>query len=268
MKVYAIKDKEQDRDKELGYFFYYEKSGDYYIELKKDVDEWELPFILDHYARKKMWTIDSYHSRLFISQRVIPPDRQNIGMILKEHGLEEYDEVRLFLLADGRCAQDECYIQKISYDCLPDEIKERRKKYLISASYESDGRFVVGFADGRMAYYDTDQHMEDRTISRMKHYASRLEDAYVNRPGFEVCLPGGHYLTYDEIYDKARDLPVSMNWMERFAADNLMTTQDVMEELGCSRQNVNDLVKRHRLTPVKMNAKLQLFTRRDVMRLL
>lgn len=43
----------------------------------------------------------------------MPPERQNIGQILRANGLKEYDEFPLLLKNDGRCCQDECYIVKV-----------------------------------------------------------------------------------------------------------------------------------------------------------
>lgn len=41
-----------------------------------------------------------------MQQRIAPTDRQNLGQILKDNGLDEYDEFQLLMLANGRCVQD------------------------------------------------------------------------------------------------------------------------------------------------------------------
>jgi len=38
--------------------------------------------------------MDSFWGGKFVAQRIIPPDRQNLGSILKENGLKAYDEPR------------------------------------------------------------------------------------------------------------------------------------------------------------------------------
>ena len=50
-----------------------------------------------------------------------------------------------------------------------------------------------------------------------------------------------------------------------FIRDELINTAEVMEILNCSRQNVFDLIRRGKLTPVKESAKERLFLRADVM---
>jgi len=49
----------------------------------------------------------------WICTRVVPHERQNIGSILRYNGLKEYDELQLFLLADGEFNNDGYYIKEI-----------------------------------------------------------------------------------------------------------------------------------------------------------
>ena len=37
-------------------------------------------------------TVNSYWSKIWVQQRIVPPDRQNIGEILRDNHLQEYDE--------------------------------------------------------------------------------------------------------------------------------------------------------------------------------
>lgn len=43
-------------------------------------------------------------------ERVIPPERQNIGQILRENNMAFYDEFPLLVSNQGRSCQDECYL--------------------------------------------------------------------------------------------------------------------------------------------------------------
>ena len=74
--------------KNLAYLIYYEKEKTFYIEIPDDADEWETPLILSSYLKKGEKTINSYHSRMWVQQRIVPTDRQNLGQILKENNLE------------------------------------------------------------------------------------------------------------------------------------------------------------------------------------
>ena len=47
---------------------------------------------------------------------------------MKENGLEEYDEYRLLMLGEGRCAQDNYYLITLDESELPEEFKCRYQK--------------------------------------------------------------------------------------------------------------------------------------------
>ena len=78
-----------------------EKDKKFYIELPDTADYWETPLILSSFLKRGKKTIDSHWSKIWVQQRIVPTDRQNLGQILKANGLEEYDEFKLLMLAKG-----------------------------------------------------------------------------------------------------------------------------------------------------------------------
>ncbi|HOM03316.1 MAG TPA: helix-turn-helix domain-containing protein [Acetivibrio sp.] len=50
-----------------------------------------------------------------------------------------------------------------------------------------------------------------------------------------------------------------------FIADNIITSKEAAEILGCSRQNIDDLVKRKKLIPVRVIPRDRLFFKEDVL---
>lgn len=50
-----------------------------------------------------------------------------------------------------------------------------------------------------------------------------------------------------------------------FIADNIITSKEAAELLGCSRQNIDDLVKRNKLIPVRVLPRDRLFFKEDVL---
>ena len=101
MRIFAVKDDDLS-GKIVAYLLYYEMPKSFYIELPEDADEWETPLLLASFAKKGEHTINSYWSKEWVRQRIIPQDRQNIGQVLKENGLECYDEFDLLMLTMGR----------------------------------------------------------------------------------------------------------------------------------------------------------------------
>jgi hypothetical protein len=134
MKIFAIRNETDKEQKDLGYLLYYEAEKQFYIELPENADPWETPLILSSFAERGQLTVNSYWSKQWVQQRIVPPDRQNIGQVLKDNGLDEYDEYKLLILAMGRCAQDDYYLSPMDEVDLPDEVKNRFSKHVISIS--------------------------------------------------------------------------------------------------------------------------------------
>lgn len=103
MKIFAIRDETDNARKDLTYLLYYETDKRFYIELPENADPWETPLLLSSFAQKGEHTINSYWSKLWVQQRIVPPDRQNIGQVLRDNGLKSYDEYGLLMLCAGRC---------------------------------------------------------------------------------------------------------------------------------------------------------------------
>ena len=262
MKIYAIRDNTIDRNKDLGYFFYCEGAGECCIEINENVDEWELPFILEHFARDKQLTVDEYHTKLFISQRIIPSDRQNIGMILKNNGLDEYDEIKLFILADGRCCQDECYIKPISREEVSAGVKKRMNHRLISFMLTQSDMIMMSFANGEIGMVNIEKVRKN--YGWMREYMERLSLAEPSSCGASLKITERVHVVSEKLYEESEILPVNLNEVSSFLSGNFLTTAQVCDELNCTRQNVNDLAKRGKLNPVNWGGDALLFDRREV----
>lgn len=148
MKTFAIRNEEDKKKKDLGYLIYYEKEKRFYIELPDDADPWETPLLLSSCLKRGEKTINAYWSKNWVQQRIVPSDRQNLGSILKDNGLDCYDEFKLLMLAHGRCAQDNYYLVAVSEKKLPAFIAERNTRMVKSVVALPDYALIVFFMDG------------------------------------------------------------------------------------------------------------------------
>ncbi|MDE7283686.1 MAG: hypothetical protein K2N85_08910 [Lachnospiraceae bacterium] len=98
--------------KTVGYLYYDEQQREYEIEIPETVKSYEAPPIISDFIKKNQYKIGKEWSSRWVSQRVTPSERQNIGQILKANQMTEYDEFQFLLKNEGRCCQDECYIVK------------------------------------------------------------------------------------------------------------------------------------------------------------
>ena len=154
MKVCAIRDEYENRNTVLGYLFYYERSRDFFIELRDDLDAGEFPILLSLFVQKRTYSIGREWSARWVQARIVPRDRQNLGAILRDNGLSEYDPYRLLILGNGRCSQDECAVFPVREAELPEWLHRRRQKKAAGVASLSGRRMLVSFRDGAVALAD------------------------------------------------------------------------------------------------------------------
>ena len=91
---------------------------DYDTNLWKTVIEGEpiLPPILHIcFFEKNENPIGDEHTRMFISERIPPKDRQDMVSIMKKAGMFCYDEAKLIDLYHGKSSQDKYWMKKEVY---------------------------------------------------------------------------------------------------------------------------------------------------------
>ena len=81
--------------------------------IPKEVPPGNLPAIFNLLARKGEYEIGDRWSRRFVTERIAPPTRQNIGQILRDVGITEYDEFSILIHVNGRSCMDEFYLKEI-----------------------------------------------------------------------------------------------------------------------------------------------------------
>lgn len=251
MTVFEILNKAEN-SRLLGYLFYYEKSRRFYAELLDDIDEWEVPFIFSSHIKKGIHSIDSMWSAKFVGQRIIPPDRQNLGSILKENGLKVYDEYRLLLLSDGQCAQDDLRLARIREDQVSTEIKNRLNKKVLDVMTLDGFKILVFFKDGKNSFADIKKICKDDPL--FGNVTGNIE----NFRNIKVS-PGGHGIEWgEERFISAETLrkcsdnsEITYEDIICFIKTRMTDTAETAQMLNCSRQYVNQLTDKGRLSPVR-----------------
>ena len=258
LKIFIIKS-DHTQDRVLAYLLYYEKVKQFYIELPPDADEWDTPLILSSFAKRGHRTINAYWSKAWVQQRIIPPDRQNITEILKANDLDQYDEYKLLTLANGRCAQDDYYIEQIEWKGLPEEIRSR---FLIRVEeiVALDGNILLAFfRNGAAKRCDMIQICTDARFRAILRSEALFSAVRVQTDGYGITWGENLDIGADILYENGKDLPVSIDAFHRFAADRITDTAGACRILNCSRQNINDLIRRGKLHPLRSSASGNLF---------
>ena len=248
----------------IGYLFYYEKDDVYSIELNDGVPELDAPIFFSSFYKRNIFTVPPEWSRRWVETRVPPPDRQNLGMILKDCGLRTYDMFRLMMISEGRCSQDDCAVLPVKYENLPGWVIKRRYKMLDFAVRLNEWNMILVFRDGAIFRIDLTALAEEdvRLESALRNPAMKNEYA-VMAGGVGILIGGTVTITAEKLYGAGERLPLSAEELRTIARAYIMDTRDVCDELSCSRQYVDQLTKKSGL-PVLKDGGARIYARSDV----
>jgi len=267
MKIFAIRDESVVVQTDLAYLLYYELEKRFYIELPEQADPWETPLLLSSFIKKGETSINSYWSKIWVQQRIVPTDRQNLGQVLKDNNLKEYDEFDLLMLSMGRCAQDDYYLAAIEEDQLPEQIKKRFAKLIEDIVPLDNYSLLVFFRDGAVK-------------------KCNILERYENTPSFQVLFrnesffyainlqPGGHGIEWDvnlsisaaTLYRIGKKVPLTVSDFQNFVMHRVVNVAEAAEILNCSRQNIDYLTKTGKLHPIKSSGKNTLYLKSEILK--
>ena len=264
MKISVIKD-DKIAGKDLGYLFYYEQSGKFFIEIPDHLDEWEAPLILSSMVRREIRSVDAYWSGVWVQQRIVPVDRQNLGQILRDNGLDEYNPYKLLMLGHGRCAQDSCYVKSIKEKDLPEEIRARSLHKVESVVPLSGEKLLVGFRDGSLQLLEKDfcVRIQQRLQAYFQAFSS-FSEAAVETGGNGITWGEGLTLSAELLYHPEGQLGLKREDLQKLIVQEVLTTTEACSMIGCSRQYLDELVRKKKLQPVKSDVRNRLFWRSEI----
>ena len=265
MKVYELRTASKKRGDALAYLFYYERSGHFAMEIPEESDEWDLPMYIASFFRKGELTLGHEVCKKWLAERVLPSERQDIREILTGLKKEEYHVYDLLTACEGRCIQDDYYLKEVKEKDLPLEIRNRQEMRLEDITPLSTQRRLAFFHNGDVKICSLES-----VVGEKEEFRSLWSDRMLYRSA--DVQPGGYGIRFGdslsigagELYNQGELLPLSGRDFKDFAGGNLVSTSEAAGILGCSRQYVDELVRKERLHPVKTLAKDRLFLRQEV----
>lgn len=265
MKIFAIRDESAAEQINLAYLLYYERQKTFYIEVPRERSEWEVPLLISSFVKRGEYTVNAYFSKMWVQQRIIPADRQNLGQILKENNLEEYDEYRLLMLCHGRCSQDSYYLKAVAE--ASGELEERFQTKVEDVLPLSDMHVLVFFRNGKIRRCSLRNYFENRKRFRaLLLYPSFFEEVKVAAGGYGICWNEETVIADGELYRMGEEIPLVTEDFYGFVQRNLVNSAEAADILGCSRQNIEKLIDSGRLHPIKRFSKSTLLLRAEVER--
>ena len=265
MRIFAIKNEYENINEEVAYLLYYEKEKTFFIEIKEDIDPLKLPYICYHFRMKNEYTVNSYWSKEWVNERIVPRDRQNIGMILNESGLDEYDEFSLLLQMNGRCSQDDFYIKEKKE--IPEFIRERFEYKIEEVISLDKFNLLLFFRNGKVKKCDLSKFIfKNNKVNFLITNIELFNSMNLVCGGFGINFANNIFIQDKELYDLGGDIPLSKNDFKKIISFSIVNTKEACEILDCSRQNIDDLIKRGKINPVKEFDKNKLFLKSDIIK--
>lgn len=264
MKIYAIIDANNTACRPIGYLMYHTSDNSFNIELSKSLTEQAAPILFASFISKGKYSIDKHWSKEWVRQRIVPTDRQNLGLVLKENGLKTYDEHKLLMLANGRCAQDECYLSPISDDAIPGELQEYLNGTIRDVFILSDYRVLIALAAGEIRVLDVAHCASDNTSRVMTYYADRFSDYSISSGGHAIVWGSEASISCSELPSISMPTGLTLNDIASMIKSRIVDTGEACRLLNCTRQNLNYLVKRGKLSPIVTSSGTRLFLRGEL----
>ena len=137
---------------------------------------------------------------------------------------------------------------------------------VISATPLTDMRLLIVFSNQVVKLFDVRQIVPD-----FPEYADlENEDLFslvrVESGGYGVSWSKDLDASEGELRENGVELPLRAEDLTAFIRSNILSTAEVAEILQCSRQNVDDLIRRKKLKPIKTYPKGNMFLKSDVAR--
>ncbi len=266
MKLFALKDKADREGATLAVLTCYEAERVYYLDMPEGTDPWTVPFVLSSFAARGQWTIGPEWAGKWVESRLVPQSRQNLGEVLKVNGLDSYDTLRLLEMTEGRNSQDDCYLERLRFDDAPAWFRERELTRVVEAVALDGFRLLVAFRTGEVRLYDAGELVSiDCALERVVSDQLAFSKAEPALGGRGVRWGTSISVGDEQLVGVGQLIPLTWEDFACIAPALLLDASETAQELGCTRQNVNALVKRGSLRPVKSSDKATLFLHADVL---
>ncbi|WP_026488614.1 hypothetical protein [Butyrivibrio sp. XBB1001] len=105
MKKYRIANK-RSQNTAVATLQYDERKREFRIFIPQGQDLKKLPMMLRASASKGEYTMSPQNSMVWVRNRIVPSERQNIGLFLKSYGLNNYREDLILEKTNGESIQD------------------------------------------------------------------------------------------------------------------------------------------------------------------
>lgn len=156
----------------------YDSDNGWSIDLSPNASVDDVPAFFMPFLEKGQYRIDDTWTRRWISERVVPPERQNLGEVLSAHTLLEYDELTLLRSGQGKSSQDDYAIIE-----LDSEESRKRTEEMKDGAHRALGKNIKA----RRISLGLSQHDLANRLGIYQPALSKIESGKAN-PTFDLLL--------------------------------------------------------------------------------
>ncbi len=127
-----------------------------------------------------------------------------------------------------------------------------------------DLELLVFFEDGAVKKFDVKKLFEQWPEYRALENESLFKKIKVEAGGYGISWNEELDCSEGELYQNGVDVPLQLDDFRAFAENNLISTHEASCLLECSKQNIDDLVRRKKLHPIKKDQRYNLFLKCEV----
>lgn len=123
---------------------------------------------------------------------------------------------------------------------------------------------LVFFEDGKVKKFDVKSLYTQWQEYKALENEELFKKIKVESGGYGISWNEDLDCSEGELYQNGVDVPLRLEDFRAFAENNLISTHEASSLLKCSKQNIDDLVRRGKLHPIKKDGRYNLFLKCDV----
>ncbi len=127
-----------------------------------------------------------------------------------------------------------------------------------------DVEVLVFFEDGKVKKFDVKKLFDQWPEFKALEDESLFKKIKVEAGGYGISWNEELDCSEGELYQNGVDVPLKLDDFRAFAENNLISTHEASSLLECSKQNIDDLVRRKKLHPIKKDQRYNLFLKCEV----
>ena len=167
---------------------------------------------------------------------------------------------------EGRCAQDSYYIAEISMDELPPSFTERFDHKVEDVIPLSGKALLVFFRNGEVKRCKLWEVLSsDKAFTPLLKNDEYFQSVDIQVGGYGVCWGEQLVIADNDLYTMGKPVPLTQDDFATFVQQRVVTTAEAAELLQCSKQNIDDLIRRRKLHPIKEAPKSKLFLKSEIL---